>query len=55
MPKKKKAAKPITIRELSDAFYDGVSPSKLSKMANKFVKQNSAPESLYSRYTRLDK
>jgi hypothetical protein len=55
MPKKKNSIKPITAKEISDAFYDGVCHKKIAKMADKFLKQNSVPESVYSRYTRLDK
>lgn len=37
MPKKK--TKIITIKEISDAFYSGVSPKKIAKMAQKLLVQ----------------
>jgi hypothetical protein len=55
MPKKKKVNKHITIKEISDAFYAGVSPSKIKKMAQMLVKQNGIPQTEYSRNNRFDK
>ena len=54
MPKKK-VSKHITIKEISDAFYAGVSPSKIKKMAQMLVKQNKVPQTVYARSSRLDK
>lgn len=55
MPKKKKVTKRITIKEISDAFYSGASIDKIREMAELLVKQNTVPESEYSRNNRFDK
>jgi len=55
MPKKKKVTKQTTIKEISDAFYAGASPSKIKKMAELLVKQNKVPETEYTRNCLLDK
>ena len=55
MPKKKKAAKPITIKELSDAFYNGESVEKIKKMAELLVKQSRTLETEYTRKNHFDK
>lgn len=54
MPKKK-VTKHITIKEISDAFYAGVSPVKLKKMAQMLVKQNRIPTKEYSKNKCFDR
>lgn len=41
MPKKKtiNTSKRMTIKEITDAFYSGVSPDKIKEMAQKLVEQ----------------
>jgi hypothetical protein len=54
MPKKKKVTKQVTIKEISDAFYAGESPSKIKKMMNLLVKQNKVPHTEYTKNCMLD-
>lgn len=44
MPKKKTSStsKRITLKEISDAFYSGVSPNKLKQMAQKLIEQENS-------------
>jgi hypothetical protein len=55
MPKKKKVTKKITIKEITDAFYNGESVEKIVKMAELLVKQNKVPQTEYSRNNCFDK
>lgn len=40
MPNKK--TKKITIKEITDAFYSGVSPKKIAKMAQRLIEQENS-------------
>jgi hypothetical protein len=51
----KKVNKDITIKEIADAFYAGVSPDKLKKMLEMLVKQNGVVDTKYSINNRFDR
>lgn len=51
----KKVNKHITIKEITDAFYSGVSPDKLKKMLELLVKQNNVADTEHSTNNRFDR
>jgi hypothetical protein len=55
MPKKKKVIKKITIKEITDAFYNGESVEKIMKMTELLAKQNEVPQTEYSKNNCFDK
>ena len=55
MPKKKKVTKKITIKEITDAFYNGAPLEEIKKMAELLVQQNNVPETQYTRNNCFDK
>ena len=54
MPKKK-VTKKITIKEITDAFYNGAPLEEIKKMAELLVQQNNVPETQYTRNNCFDK
>ena len=54
MPKKK-VTKKITIKEITDAFYNGAPLEEIKKMAELLVQQNTVPETQYTKNNRFDK